>query len=213
MDQAVVFSPDGQMMATASKGGSVDRRKPARQLVAEPQLQVDPASLNWEGLWDDLADVDIRKAFAAMRLLTAVPDQTVPFLQERVQPVPPVDHARVSRWVDTLAGDSLVGQDKASTELAKLGDLIIPALRLAINERPPGPSRQRLEKHLERLTNAPLPPETLRSLRAVQVLIRIKTPESCRVLRGLADGALNALLTSAAEAGVNQLAQQKVVAQ
>ena len=62
---------------------------------------------------------------------------------------------------------------------------------------------------LDRLERGPLSPETLRALRAVEVLERLGTPEAKRCLEGLAKGVPAAPQTREARAALGRLANRR----
>ena len=100
-------------------------------------------------------------------------------------------------------------REEASRELEKLGEPVEPALRQALRSRPTLETRRRLERLLEKL-DAPVPPvETLRALRAVEVLEHIGTAEARRVVQDLARGAAGAGLTEEAAAAVQRMARSQ----
>jgi hypothetical protein len=129
----------------------------------------------------------------------------VPFLGERLRPVPHVSPERLARLVADLDADDLAARQKAARELEGLDEMAVPALRKAQAERPPLEMRRRIEALLEKL-EAPMPPSgRLRVIRAARVLEQAGTPEARRVLEALARGAPEAPLTREAKASLERL--------
>ena len=86
----------------------------------------------------------------------------------------------------------------------------MPALRKALDGRPPLETRRRLEQLLEKqeLGRWAPAPEGLRLGRALEVLERAATPEARRVLEALAAGAPAARLTQDARGALARLSRR-----
>ena len=80
----------------------------------------------------------------------------------------------------------------------------VETLDKALAAQPPLETRQRLEELRGKMTGMLLQGERLRAFRAVEVLDRIGTPEARELLRTLADGAPEALLTTSARAALKR---------
>src|SRR5262249_22663660 len=76
-----------------------------------------------EELWRDLAGADARKAYDAIRTLSAAPRQAVPLLRQRVKPIAPPDARNLARLVADLDSDQFALRQQANSELARVGDL------------------------------------------------------------------------------------------
>src|SRR5262249_40035526 len=125
-------------------------------------------------LWDDLAGADARRAYRAVWGLALAPGQAVPLLRGRLRPAPPADAGRGARLVAGRAGGRLGVRRQAMQELADRGPLAEPALRRALQDRPPLETRQRVEQLLQKLET---PSGTaLRALRSLEVLEHAGTP-------------------------------------
>src|SRR5262249_33802859 len=138
----------------------------------------------------------------------AVPNQAVPFLQERlmVPPAPPPDPQQLAQWIADLDSDQFAVRRKAMEALEKIGPAAEPALRKALAGNPMLDMRRRLGHLLER--PAVIPPEELRQVRAIQVLEYAGTPEAQRLLKRLAKGPEDARLTREAQASLGRLHRQ-----
>jgi RNA polymerase sigma factor (sigma-70 family) len=159
-----------------------------------------------EACWDDLAAAGGRKAFEAMRRLSAAPRQAVPLLRQRLNPVAAPDPGRLARLIADLDSDSFPTRNRASAELDKWGELAGPALRKALAGRPSPETRRRVEHLLGKLETGELAAAGLREVRAVEVLERLGTAEAKELLTRLAGGAPGARLTREADAARRRLA-------
>ncbi len=104
----------------------------------------------------------------------------------------------MARLLSELDNDDFAVREKASKELAKLGELTLPALEKALAGDPSPETRYRVERLLEKLSTPS--PDRLRTSRAIMVLEQIGTTEAKQLLETLAKGADGALLTEEAKA-------------
>jgi hypothetical protein len=205
---ALAFSPDGRLLASASldhtalvwdvTGVCPDGKWSSRDIR--------PAEI--ERLWADLGGADGARAYRARWALAAA-RPALPFLAERLRPVPPVQAELLTRLIADLDSDQFRVRRRASKELGQLGDLAEPALRKALAGKPPPETRRRLELLLDQVAGRTLSSEQLHALRAVEVLEQIGTPGARQVLEGLARGAPGARLTREAGASLERLAGRR----
>jgi hypothetical protein len=185
---------------------------PAKKEAGDLPVAADPASptdkeavKELEPLWTALGSDEPGKAYEAIAALIAVPNQGVPFLQERllVPPAPPPDPKQLAQWIADLDSDQFAVRRKAMEALEKVGPAAEPALRKALAGNPKLDMRRRVEQLLERA--AVIPPEELRQVRAIQVIEYAATPEAKRLLKRLAKGPEDARLTREAQASLGRL--------
>lgn len=204
---SIAFAPNGKTLASASTGGSVE----VQQSFDLPRVgrPVFPALLpaNVGTLWSDLGDPDLRKALRASRALSASPAQCLPLFRMHLQPVPPLDAPRKTDLIARLMSRIQSEREQAVLELEGLGDCAEGFIRDILARNPTPEVRQSLEQLLERLKKSDPSPETLRGLRAVEVLSRIGTPPSLQLLDALSRGAPDALLTNAARAALERISR------
>ncbi len=205
---SLALSVDGKMLISGSRDTTaLIWPMPARvherlSRAAAPKVE------QLEGQWRDLAGTDARKAYQAIRALSAAPAPAVAWLSTRLRPVPGPDPATLHRWIAGLDSDRFEMRKQAEEELEKLGPLAHPALRRALADGPPLQVQQRIERLLKKqVTGQPLSGEELRGLRAIEVLEQIGTPEARQVLKKLAQGAEGAALTREAKAAGQRLAR------
>jgi hypothetical protein len=103
-----------------------------------------------------------------------------------------------------LGSDQFKVREQATKELEKLSEVAAPALHKALAGDVSLEIKRRLEALSEELANWPA--ETLRAVRAVEVLEHVGTPAARAVLEGLAlDGAPEARLTREAEGALRRM--------
>jgi hypothetical protein len=98
-------------------------------------------------------------------------------------------------------------REKASKELAALGEAAAGPLRAAEAKATSAELRQRLAPVVAALVEAKPTGERLRAIRAVEALERVGTPEGRKLLAMLAAGAVGATLTEDAKAALGRLGQ------
>jgi RNA polymerase sigma factor (sigma-70 family) len=167
-----------------------------------------------DGLGADLAGADAAAAYRALRRLAASPAEAVPYLRRQLRPVAAPDEQRLARLIADLDSDRFAARESATAELEKLGELAVAAYRKALEGKPSAETRRRLEALLEKSgqESQALAPDRLRTLRALEVLELIGSPEARQVLESLARGADGAWLTREAQEGAARLARRPAAA-
>jgi hypothetical protein len=202
---AVVLAPDGKTFATASRDTTA--------LLWNATTLHDPwktrlTAKERDSHWDDLASPDAVRAYRAIWALAGAPKETVPLLKAHLRPIPKVEAGKIARWIEALDDNRFVERDGATRELEKLADLAVPDLRKALSKPGSVESRRRIEKLLARWAGREPPPDSLRVLRALEVLEHIGSPEAQQLLQALAEGAAGVLLTREAHAALERLARK-----
>jgi RNA polymerase sigma factor (sigma-70 family) len=168
------------------------------------------ARADLDALWAALVSEDAARAFEALRKLAACPAEALPFLEERLRPVRPVDEKRLAGLIADLDSSQFPVRQQAARELEQLGELAVPACRQALAGRPSAEARRRLEEFVEKQAEDRRKPsaEGLRTLRALEVLELIATPDTRRLLLVLAEGVPEARLTREARATLDRITQR-----
>jgi hypothetical protein len=184
--RGLAFSPDGRFLVSA---GGVDTTGLVWDVAG---LQVGGptgknTSTEQEWLWSELGE-DAQRAYRALWRLAAVPQESVPFLQKRIQNGPPVNAQRLANLIAELDSERFAVRAQASTELEKLGLSAEPHLRTAYQGRSSLEVRRRAGLLLEKLDRQELPVEQLRRLRALEALERCGTPAARTAVEAVARG-------------------------
>jgi RNA polymerase sigma factor (sigma-70 family) len=202
----LVFSPDSRVLASGHGDSTIllwdltSGRRAPRQPVEKP----DTAQL--ERWWRDLADEDARKAHAGIWGLCTVPERAVKLLRDRLHPAPAVPADQLKERIADLDSNDFKRREAASADLAALGDQVHAALQTALKANPSVEVRKRIEALLSdpgKVRSA----ETLRHLRAVEVLERIGNQEARQILDTLSKGAPDARQTREAKAALARLSR------
>jgi dipeptidyl aminopeptidase/acylaminoacyl peptidase len=204
--RTLAVAPSGTLVASGSEDGTVL----LWDVEALSRTQKDPGTpierKDLADLWGELASEDAGRAFQAIQALAAVPNESVPFLQQRVETAC-VNEADISGLVADLDHDRFAVRHKAMRELEALGQQAAHELRAAMVGRPSLEVQRRVEKLLGLL---PAPGEfrysreQLRIIRAVEVLERIGTPAAKQALKALAAAKPGTLLRQEAAAALER---------
>jgi hypothetical protein len=198
------FAPDGRRLATVSAGAPVY----VWDVVGgRGEKGVTPDEI--ARCWTDLADGDAAVAFRAICRLAAVPEAGVRLLRDKLKPAFPPDLERVAQLVWGLDSDSFATRRKSAEELGKLSDTATDILRKARAKASSAEVRRQLDDLLERAA-ASGTPEMLRSVRAVEALEWMATPEAAALLNELAHGLAGARLTREAAIARERLRRKSV---
>ncbi|HKB03656.1 MAG TPA: hypothetical protein VKD90_15640, partial [Gemmataceae bacterium] len=195
---SAAFFPDGTKAVSSSPDGPIF----IWDLLGDPG-KWDAAKA--DAVWTDLASADARTAFAAIRKLRANPAEAVALLNDRVNPPQAPADERVTQWLRDLDSPRFQAREQAQRELTSAAD----AIRLKLEAARKGATDEagrRLDQILK-ATDAGTA-DTLRQVRACEVLEGIGTPEAVRVLRGWAGGPDGARLTQEAKESLTRLGRE-----
>jgi dipeptidyl aminopeptidase/acylaminoacyl peptidase len=170
---SLAFAPDGKSVASASADTTILVWNVADLACAgaKPAAALIPGEL--EQLWGDLASADAARAFRAMGALAARATQSVAYLREHMHPASAPEAARVARLIAALDDEQFTLRQKAADELAALGELVEAPLRKVLAGWASAEGRRRIQRLLEGLAAPLAAPESLRPVRAVELLERI----------------------------------------
>lgn len=205
---ALARFPAGTRVVSASEDGIgiVWDESHATPDVPESQKAAAPgAGFRPEGPWGALAGEDAAAAYNAMCVLVAAPRESVPYLRNRLPRRNPADTSDVRRLLAQLDDEHFTIRERATKELANLGDVVEPLLREHLASTKSPEVGQRIEVVLESIRQTVADADTLRALRTAEVLERIGTPEAQEALQELATGAAGAKIALRARGALARL--------
>jgi DNA-directed RNA polymerase subunit F len=186
------LSPDARRLATGLPNGSILVWE-----VKRPDESTGPLGAKaLAELWEDMASADSGKAWTAVRKLAAVPSEAIPFLANRVKPVPNALVDVTKPLIEALDSDDFRQRETAAKKLVELGPKAEAALRAAFAASQSAEQARRIEDLLIRVEKIVEPAGgEVRDLRAVAVLRLAGTAEAKKILQELAKGVERANLT------------------
>jgi WD40 repeat protein len=198
---ALSFASDGNTLASGSADTTV-LLWDVKQFAASAKSRT--AKLDPDARWTDLIGEDASRAFDALHEFAAAPKQAVEHIEKNLR-VESVDTDSIQRLIADLDSEQFTVRKKASVELERMGQPALALLRQALENDPTPEARKRIEELLKKGDQVTPRGETLRSLRAIEVLETIATSEAKRVLQKLAKGTPGAVVTEAAEEALDRL--------
>lgn len=203
---ALAFTPDGRALASACADKGLITWDITGRARAKP---VKLAAQQLEALWSQLGDDDPAKAWSAVWALDAATDQALALLQKRVQPAAEVEGQRLRQWIQDLDAQEFAVREKATQAIEKLGKSGEKALLALDLDKLPLEARRRVEQLLTVLAKSKQTQEELRQLRAVAALEHIGSAAAQEVLKRLANGDADALLTHDARNSLQRLEKRR----
>ncbi|MFO0969684.1 MAG: WD40 repeat domain-containing protein [Gemmataceae bacterium] len=201
------FSPDSQALATACEDTSILIWDLKRSLSGLPPVALAAGA---DKIWQTLGDRDAAVAEQAIWALARAPEEAVLLLRARLRPIASADPGRVKTLIDHLGSDVFREREAASLEIAKFGELAVPALRARLaTKRAPLEEQRRIESLLSRLDNPDAIPHCLAELRAIEALENIATPPARSLLAALSTGAPESTVTREAGLALRRLTKEK----
>jgi WD40 repeat protein len=196
---AMAFRPDGHRLATGHADGTVL----LWNVPAAPTRALNKADL--EAAWADLTADDPARANATSWALAGAGRAAVEMLADRVRPADANAADRIRTHIADLDSPTFAAREAAARELADWAPIADGLLREAARGKLSAEQTARLQRLLDApaiVRNA----EHLRTLRAIETLERIGTPEAAAVLRKLAAGSAELRPTREAAAALDRVA-------
>ncbi len=194
--RGLAVSPDGKRVIVLTPTGE----QQVWDLEKIRQVTPDPFGKVWEHL--GLEGVWVQEAITT---LTADPERALNLLAEKLPPVAEPNVTDVKRWIGELGSPDFKTRDRAERRLNEVLDTARTLIRAAAEKPANAEAGERLEPLVARVNYFPQWWESLRVIRAVEVVERIRTPAAVNLLERWAGGAPEALLTTEAKASLKRV--------
>lgn len=202
--KAVMAFPQGDRIVSAGDDGSAVIWN-ARSGPEPGATRLEAGDARPEGLWGALAAEDAAVAYDAIWALAATPERSIPYLRNRLPRQDAANAGHVRRLIAQLDDERFTVRERATKELAELGDAAEPLLREQLSTTKSPEVGQRIEVLLDALRHTSSDADVLRALRAAEVLERIGTPDARAALQELAAGTPSAKVKDRALGAVRRL--------
>jgi WD40 repeat protein len=203
--QCVAYSPRGGTLASGSWDTTVLIWAMAGQTIG---LRGKLSAEQVNSLWAALSERDARQAYSSMQTLIASSAQAVALFDEKLVPRTVADASRMAALLADLDHKSFAVREKAMRALEGLGELIEPELREALKQDRSAEARTRIERLLDAASIPSTESETLRGLRAIEILEHINSVQARSLLAKLAKGSRRHLVKQEAKASLLRLDRQ-----
>lgn len=158
-------------------------------------------------LWRELGDAQAEKAYSAMWKLAAAPRQLVLLMRQQC---PDITSAQLARLISELDSDDFRHREEAMRRLLSLGPTLQSALRKVLTAKPSPEVRRRVQSLLEKWETPEAKAALRRALHGVEVLEWLGVAESHGVLKNLADGPRESVVTREARSALRRLERQRM---
>lgn len=226
---AFALSPDGRRLALGLKDSrqvllSAIEARSADEATRDPALEETVKNLTMEErknflnfieqhhltrAVEDLSMEDAKTGRRAMAVLLAGRQKSVRLLASHLETdgKPEGFDQRVERLIGELDDDDFFVREKATSELVALGPDAVPAMNAALEAKPPLEVKYRIRMVLKSANSSArkLRGQSLKRIRAIEILERIGTAEAEALLTSLAK-----TTQSAREAGTIRLALERM---
>jgi hypothetical protein len=203
-----VLMTDGTYRTIDKSVGEKELRALIERSAKKPERKAKAKADDLDAMWQDFLRIDdagTHKARQDMVAMIHVPEKAVPFLKLHVKPVPRPDAKQIAQWLADLDSRSFKTRDKALGHLEEQGELATAAIDRKLAEKNLSADVRRSLEGLARRPKTVLSGAELRTVRAIEVLERVGTPEARAVLDELAGGGEGTVITEEARKAVAML--------
>jgi RNA polymerase sigma-70 factor (ECF subfamily) len=204
---SLTFSRDGHRLASGLFNGTALIWEVEPALRRGPTKEPDHTAKDLDQMWTDLGMSNAAIGQKALWSLAVRPNQAIPFLKSHLQPAAEADPHRIRQLVADLDSNQFTIREAAAKALEQQEQQAEPLLRQALAGKLSTEARRRVEAILARPRQA-RSADTLRSLRAIQVLEYIGSGETRDLLDVLSRGSSAAWETQEAKSSLMRLGKR-----
>jgi WD40 repeat protein len=206
----LAFSPDGKTLATGSLDTTVllwDLGKIVKR-PARNRAPFSPKEL--AALWESMASADAAKAYRAIGELVEAAGEVEPFLKPALAKSPTPSAKEIGQMIVELDRLPAAAREKAAEDIARLGKRALPVIQKAMRANSSAEKGRRLATLFEEASKSEANLAQVRFLRAMEVLEHRATAPARQILRSIAEGDFEDLLTDEARASLDRLKEKPV---
>jgi hypothetical protein len=174
-----------------------------------PQITTNEA----ERVWLELGADDPTVMYRALWTLSAAGENAVSVLAKHLKPAPMDEELgpKVAKLIDQMNDDQFSVRERATQQVAELGEGADPFLRLALEDTNSAEVRHRIRRLLNDLSSKPLVVDQnqQRALRGIQVLEEVGDEQARDVLERLATGEPAARMTQEAKSALERIDERQ----
>jgi WD40 repeat protein len=207
--RSLACSPDGKLLASGGSQGAILLWDLSRlpEVKRPPARELSPAALDVE--WRALGGEDATRAYRALWTLCALPQQALPLLRADLRPAAAVDPERITRLLADLDSGEFAVREKATADLEKLGEAALPRLHKALKEGGlSAEASRRVQGLLDKGRALPPGGDHIRTLRMLELLEQLGSPEAVALLKSLAANGSDRRLAHEARAALECLSRR-----
>ena len=156
-----------------------------------------------EQFWQDLQANDPHRAYLAIEALVQSPDQAIGLLRRKPHPVS--TDKKFKQWIDELNSNRFQVRESAMKELTNSAELAEAAMRQALAKPLSAEVQRRVTQLLDKLPTAAPHPTTLATIRSLELLEIINTPEALHFIEEIRRVAGDPIRKREAEQTLNRL--------
>jgi hypothetical protein len=186
---ALAIAGNARLLATGGDDGLVNIWDVTGRQVNGKLPPVDLSNEELASLWQDLAELDGRKAYQAIWHLVAAGNRPLPFLRDKLIHLPGDIAKRVDLLVSQLDDPLFRVRERAGRELEQIGAAALGALELAARNGASFDMRLRAQRLLTQIPPGDDPGTSFSArqvVRSIEVLEHTDTPEAIELLEELA---------------------------
>ena len=202
---ALAFSPDGARLATGNRDATILVWDIFGTFQAKPPRAALPTEVELLDLWDRLLDKDAERACLAMGRLMQGSDAAGAFLKRHLLNHKSPGIAQLRTWIADLDNVQFAKRDVATQELEKYLPAVESLLKEHLAANPSPEARRRLQSLQSLLESKTLAAETIRDLRALEVLEYLGQAALGELPGDLAKGDYDSRIVNAARAADSRL--------
>jgi RNA polymerase sigma factor (sigma-70 family) len=194
---SLAFSSDGRYLASASPDAPVF-------LWDVYSIEDSNAKRSGDEIWNDLFRESAH--LRAIGQLISNPDLAIRLCRERIKPSTKPDAKKLRQLIDTLGDAAFRVRDNAESQLAQMGEVIVPTLQRELTSNPSAEKASRLNRLISQFSKPSA--DRLAMSRALEAIEHIATPQARELVEEWANGDPDSSFTREAKKSLERMKAQ-----